>query len=457
MGPCIAVADVNGDGRDDFFVGGSKDIKGSIFKQDQKGTFSEIDVAAFVNDKKFEDTGARFFDADNDGDQDLLVASGGNEFRDNSSMYPLRLYINNGKGHFAAATNFPLINCSGKAIVADDFDKDGWIDVFVGGRVVPGHYGLVPQSFLLKNNKGNFENIGQLNENLTSAGMVTDAVWCDVDKDSWKDLVLVGEWMPLTIFKNNKGTLEKKPVVFENSYGWWNTIYPCDYDKDGDIDLIGGNISANTRYRGNELYPITMVVSDFDENGSTDCVISMFQEGVSYPVPLRDNMLDQMTVLKKKFLRYKDYSTAKVNDIFTEEQLSKAINYKANNIANTLFINDSTGNFSSQLLSVRSQFFPVQAVVSTDVDKDGNADILLAGNDYSTEVETGRNDAGIGLMLKYLGGGKFKTLSYVQSGFYVPGDVKCMLPITIGNKSCLIVGKNQGDIQVIEINPEEKN
>ncbi len=452
MGPAISVADVNGDGTEDFFIGGSKDNEGVLFVQDKKGKFSTLKSSDIIADKGFEDTNAEFFDADNDGDKDLLVVSGGNEFPEINSMYPVRLYLNDGNGIFTKSKTFPVIYTSAKAIAISDFDKDGDADIFIGGRVVPGHYGLIPKSYLLQNDKGKFVDITAQVPALENIGMVTDAIWNDINLDGWNDLIIVGEWMPITIFYNDKGSLKNKPIVMQNTYGWWNTIVGTDIDNDGDIDLLAGNVGMNTRYKGNEQYPITMVAADFDSNKSTDCVISLYQQGVSYPVSTRDNLLDQMNFLKKKFLRYHDYANATINDIFSSEKLSKAQTFKANNIANAIFINDGSGVFTQQLLSSKAQIFPINAIVADDFDKDGLKDLLVAGNDYSTEVESGRNDAGIGLFLKNFGNNKFRAVSVNQSGFFVPGDVKYMKRIKINNKPCFIIGKNQGELQFVRHN-----
>ena len=450
MGPCIAVADVNGDKLDDFFVGGSKNNLSLIYLQNADGKFSLTKQASFVNDIQFEDVNAQFFDADKDGDNDLIVVSGGNEYPEKSDMYPVRLYLNNGKGEFTKSSNFPVINTSSKSIAIHDFDKDGDDDIFIGGRVVPGHYGLVPKSFLLQNSNGKFVDISSSVPSLSSIGMVTDAIWSDVNGDSFKDLVLVGEWMPVTIYYNLKGMFANEPISLPNSNGWWNTILPADVDGDGLMDLVCGNMSMNTRYKANEQFPMTMVVNDFDKNGSTDCVISLYQNGISYPIALRDNLLEQMNYLKKRFLRYKDYSKVTIDSMFSPEQLKESLKFKVDNIANVVFKNTGNGQFTQLYLTSKAQIFPITSILPTDYNKDGITDLLVAGNDYSLEVESGRADGGIGLALSGIGNGKFRVTPVEESGFYVPGDVKCMKYIVIGGKQCIIVGKNSDLIQFIE-------
>jgi enediyne biosynthesis protein E4 len=453
LGPDIAVADINGDKLDDFFIGGSKDAEGVLFMQEANGKFKINKQQVFALDKKYEDVGVAFFDADNDGDNDLIVVSGGNESPEKKEMYIPRLYMNNGKGQFSKSKELDNYITSGKAIAIDDFDKDGDNDIFIGGRIVPGHYGLMPQSFLLQNNNGHFTNITNNIPPLATIGMVTDAIWTDTDGDGWKELAIVGEWMPLTIFKNKNGKLAQEASIIKDSYGWWNTIIETDVNKDGLIDLIGGNLGFNSRYKASETYPISMTVSDFDNNGSTDCIISTYQQdGVSYPLVLRDNLLDQMNYLKKKYLRYKDFNNAKLEDIFTPEQLKKATTFYANNLQSTIFINMGGGNYKQQLLVAKAQISSANGLIAEDMDKDGKIDIAIVGNNYTTEVETGRDDAGIGIVLKNTEATKFKSLSVLQSGFYVPGDAKVIKKIMINNKTCFIVGKNDDAIQIIGYN-----
>jgi enediyne biosynthesis protein E4 len=447
QGPCIAVADINNDGLDDFFVGGSYSNAGETFIQKTNGTFEKLKNPIFDADKNYEDGAATFFDADKDGDMDLIVITGGNEFPNELFKYPVRLYMNNGSGNFTKSNAIANINTSAKTIAIADYDKDGDQDIFIGGQVIPGKYGLKPESYLLQNDKGIFKNITP--PALKNIGMVTDATFTDIDKDGFEELVLVGEWMPLSIFKNNNGQINTTALVNEKSYGWWHSLTAMDINKDGNIDFIGGNISLNTRFRANEALPLNMIAGDIDKNGSIDCIIGLYyNDGMQYPYPGRDALLDQMVSMKKKYLRYENYSSVTFDNLFTKEQLANTENYKANCITNTFFMGDGKGNFTLQMMPPKAQLAPINAAIPFDFDNDGIQDILIAGNDYSTEVETGRYDAGIGLAIKNLGNGKFKSLPATESGLNLDGDVKCMKPIKINGKSCFIIGRNAGKLEI---------
>ncbi|MGQ0739946.1 MAG: VCBS repeat-containing protein [Bacteroidota bacterium] len=447
LGPCVAVADLNKDGLEDFVVGGAKDVSAVVYLQNTDGTFSTKQQPALAQDKKYEDGAIGIIDLDSDGNKDLLITSGGNDYAKNISMYPVRFYRNDGTGVFSAY-KANAFNTSSNAVTVADYNKDGTADVFIGGSTSPGNYGLIPESFLLTNTGTEIKDITPAG--LKKAGMIKSAQWADMNKDGWPDLVLAGEWMPVSIFYNRNGKLDETPFVISQTYGWWNKIVCADIDKDGDLDIIGGNLGLNTRYTGTPERPVTMLVSDFDNNGSTDCVISTYVQRGSYPIAIRDYILDQMPYLRKKYLRYAQYSGATVNDIFTTEQLAKASNFFADNMSSAVFLNNGDGNFTTKKLPPEAQFFPVNGIQCTDLNGDGHHDLLLAGNDYSTEVETGRNDAGIGLLLFGDGKGDFKPVSVLQSGFYVPGDVKCLESIMINGKLCYIAGKNKDKIQVIE-------
>ncbi len=448
LGPCIAVGDLNGDKLDDFIVGGAKGVSAKIFFQNSDATFSEEKQPAFEVDKLFEDGAVAITDIDNDNDNDLIVSSGGNDYPNQESKYPIRLYINDGAGNFTKSRASNKFFTSANTIAIADFNKDGNKEVFIGGRVTPGHYGLIPKSYLFTLNGDSLVDITGTTS-LANVGMVTTVVWNDINNDGWDDLVIAGEWMPITIYYNMGGKLSDESVTLSNTNGWWNKIVFADIDNDGDKDIVAGNLGMNTRYRGTINKPVTMVVSDFDNNGSTDCMISIFVKDKSYPIAQRDNVLDQMPYLRKKYLRYKQYSTATIEDIFTPEQLKKADKFSANNMYSAIFYNDGNGNFVQKNLPAEAQFSPVNGIQVADVNNDNIPDLLLNGNDYSTEVETGRNDAGIGLLLLGEGNSEFKSIPVSKSGFFTQGDVKCMEKITIKNSPCFIVGKNNGAIQII--------
>ncbi|MBL7766277.1 MAG: VCBS repeat-containing protein [Chitinophagaceae bacterium] len=444
-GPCMAVADVNGDGLEDFFIGGAAGYEGQVYRQKVNDRFDKTYQPALVADKRFEDGASRFFDADGDGDQDLMVACGGNEFPGQDKMYPLRLYINDGKGNFSRAAEFPEISVSAKALAIDDYDQDGDPDVFVGGRIVPGHYGLVPESYVLKNAQGKFTK-EVIHAELKEIGMVTAAEWFDYDGDGWKDLLVVGEWMPISIVKNNRGDMSSKPLSLAGTHGWWNCIKIADINADGQKDMLFGNYGLNSRYQCSANQPLKMLVSDFDQNGSTDCVITAYNNGVSYPMALRDNLLDQMVFLKKKFLRYHQYANATVTDIFTPEQISRAREFSAGWMQSIMAINKGKGDFTIKPLPESAQLFTVQAIDVADLNQDGHPDILLTGNDFSAELETGRLDAGNGLTLMGKGGNQFAEM--IESGFYTPGDAKVLLPIQLKTKLAWLVGGNQEAVRL---------
>ena len=449
MGPCLAVGDLNGDKLDDFFVGGAKDHSGTVFFQNQDSTFSEKKQVAFEADKQFEDGAVVILDIDKDGDNDLIVSTGGNEYPKQDSKYPIRMYLNDGKGTFSNSKFSGRFFTSSNTMAVADMDKDGNPEVFVGGRVVPGHYGLIPKSYLFTIKGDSLLDLTP-STGLSKIGMVTTATWADLNTDGWVDLAIAGEWMPVSVFYNENGKLKTLPSTMENSNGWWNKLVSTDIDKDGDMDLVAGNMGLNSRYRGTKERPITMVVSDFDGNGSTDCMISLFIRDKSYPIGLRDNVLDQMPYLRKKFLRYSSYSNATIEDIFSPEQLEKATKFSATDMVSSVFRNEGAGKFKELYLPAEAQFFPVNAIQITDANLDGIPDMLLAGNDYSTEVETGRNDAGIGLLLIGIGDGNFKSVSAEKSGFYIPGDVKAMEEITINRKPCFVDSKNRDRLQLVK-------
>jgi hypothetical protein len=448
FGPCLAVGDFNGDKREDLFVGGAKDQAASVYFQNADTTFSPVKQPAFESDKLFEDGAAAVVDIDKDGDKDLIVTTGGNEYPNQPRRYPIRIYLNDGTGNFQVSKYSGKFFTSANTIAISDVDKDGTPEIFVGGRVVPGHYGRIPQSYLFTVKGDSLQEV-PVSAAVSSAGMVTSAVWADFNNDGWMDLSMAGEWMPVSIFYNEKGVLADRSVTMDNSQGWWNKVVAADVNQDGKMDLIAGNMGLNSRYKGNKERPISMVVSDFDNNGSTDCMISLFVRDKSYPIGLRDNVLDQMPYLRKKFLRYHSYADATVQDIFSAQQLEKATHFSAVNLVSSVFVNQGNNTFKEVFLPAEAQHFPVNAIEVQDFNEDGISDLLIAGNDFSSEVETGRNDAGNGLYLTGMGDGQFKSMPATESALFVPGDVKTSVSISVGNQTLYVFGKNRDYLQVI--------
>ncbi|MEP2240186.1 MAG: FG-GAP-like repeat-containing protein, partial [Maribacter sp.] len=455
FGPSIAVGDVNDDGLDDFYIGGAVGFSGTLFMQ-QKSGFKEIADGAWSKDKSSEDMGSTFFDIDNDGDLDLLVVSGGNEFESGSKSLQDRLYINNGEGIFKKATNrIPKDGSSGSVVEVADFDNDGDLDVFIGGRLMPGNYPQPASSRLLENRDGFLVDVtNEMAPDLNSLGMVTSAIWTDVNGDTRLDMVVVGEWMPVTIFLQDKtGRFSKKEFEgLENSEGWYYKVVYRDMDGDGDEDLIVGNLGLNYKYKASIETPFEVYSGDFDKNGTNDIVLSYYEEGKLFPVRGRSCSIQQMPSLEKKFPTFKSFGEADLSTIYGAD-LEKSFRLKANTFASYYLENIEGKSFRKHLLPQLAQVSSINNIIADDFDKDGKQDLLVSGNLYASEIETPRNDAGVGLFLKGNGKGDFNVVPVLESGFFAPHDAKDMQLLKYGNTAALLVANNNNFIQLISVLP----
>jgi len=457
LGPKMAKADVNNDGLDDVFIGNGSGFAGALFLQQPNRTFKLAVNKVFDEDKKFEDMGAAFFDADGDGDQDLYVVSGSYELKIGSPYLQDRLYLNNGKGSFINSNNLPIVNASGSVVRPADYDNDGDIDLFIGGRVVPGKYPLPAKSYILQNDgKGIFTDVTEkVAPQFTKLGMVTDAIWTDYNHDKKQDLIVTGEWMPISIFKNENKHFVNKTIEsnLKNSTGWWSSIAQGDFDEDGDMDYIVGNLGLNYKSKATEKQPFEVYAKDFDNNGSLDIVLSYYNEGKLYPVRGRSCSSQQNSEIAKKFPSYNQFSVADVVEVYGKSELKDALHYQAKIFASSYVENLGNGKFKVTALPNLAQLSSINKTIVNDFDGDGNLDCIIAGNLYESEIETPRNDSSIGLFLKGDGKGNFKAIPRLESGFYAPGDIKDMLSITTedDNTTYILTASNRGDLNVIKV------
>ncbi len=453
MGPALAVGDTNNDGLEDFFVGGAKGFPAALYLQNQDSTFTPSSINTWEKDKGFEDVDGVFFDADNDGDLDLYVVSGGTEWPANHRMYQDRLYINF-EGSFTRSINkLPNIHASGSCVKSFDFDSDGDLDLFVGSRVFPQKYPYSQPSRLLENSNGKFRDITELNApELQEAGMVTDALWTDFDADGQTDLIVVGEWTPILFYKNSNGRLIKDDSVLRDTNGWWNSIAEADLDRDGDMDYVVGNLGLNYKYKASKEEPFEVYATDFDNNGTNDIVLGYYNQGNLFPLRGRECSSNQMPFLKKKFPSYDSFGSANLLQVYGREKLEEALHLKANTFSSVYLENLGQKTFVVHILPNQAQLSSINDIVIDDFDEDGAKEILVAGNLYQSEVETPRNDASIGMLLKVYDNSKFTTIRYLQSGVFLDGDVKKMRPIQLGNRKgqkAILVARNNSTLKLI--------
>jgi len=448
-GPKMAVADVNNDGTEDLFIGGSKNNIASLFIQ-KNTTFIKKETATFNNQRAAEDAESIFFDADNDGDLDLYVCSGGVETSKYSANYLDKLYFNDGAGNFTLSDQkLPTTTQyhSSSSVVVADIDNDNDLDLFVGERTIPNAYGMPGSGFLLINDgSGKFtEQSASLAPDFKNLGMITDAIFIDINKNGYKDLVIVGDFMGVEVFENQQGKFKKNENnALSKLKGWWNTIEKSDLDNDGDFDLILGNHGLNSRFKATPKNPINLYVNDFDKNGFLDPVLSFTNtDGKEYPYALRHNLVDQLKYLSKKFPDYESFKAATIQDIFTPEQLQESTTLEANSLGSVILFNEGAFNFTVQKLPLETQFSPIYAIATSDFDNDGDQDILLGGNLDGVKPEFGRYDASFGNYLENKGNRVFK-FHQKGKGLKVNGQIRDLKVL----KNKVFITKNNDSLEV---------
>ena len=454
-GQGIAVADVNNDGLEDFFIGGSFQQTGRIYIQNTKGKFTGKPISK-LNDGCL-DAGSLFFDADEDGDADLYVVSGGNQFTDGNKKYQHRLYKNNGQGDFVMDTTaLPLMIQSGSCVVASDYDKDGDLDLFVGGGVKPGFYPQPAKSYLLQNDKGRFIDITEIAApGLQNIGIVTSALFTDIDNDTKPDLLITGEWMPITIFKNDGKKFSNYTLQsgLAETNGLWQSLVAGDFDNDGDMDYTAGNWGLNCPYNSSAEKPMSLCYQDFDKNGTVDPLLSYYEDGENYPLVSLDYIVEQLPVLKKQFLHYADYAAAPTKKVLEILKAKNPPTLYCKTLASVYIENKGNGKLEIKKLPQDAQVAPLFGMMAIDVNKDGNLDLIAVGNHYWTDVVIGKYDALKGLTLLGDGHGNFKTMSLKQSGFIVDSDARAFARIeTKNNQSLFIISQVMDSVKLFKSN-----
>jgi hypothetical protein len=441
-GPRLIVGDVNGDKIEDFILLGAAGDPDKLLLQNRDGKFLYRPTPAFISDKPAESTCGILFDHDKDGDLDLLIGSGGNEPETDRKYFFIRFYKNDGRGNFTRDMGaIPQLIGNFSTIEAEDYDQDGDIDIFVGARCVPGNYGLPPQSYLLNNKEGTWMYVTP--PSLANAGMVTDATWADSDGDGDKDLVVVGDWMAITIFQNDNGVIENS-ISIPNSEGWWNRVEAADLDSDGNVDFVLGNWGLNTKFKASLSKPLTMFVNDFDDNGKSEFIINWYAplDNRAYPFVSKSELTTQLPALRKSILKYGDYANKTYDSLFSSEIRSRSIEYKTNYLSNAVLWNNK-GSFQLVSLPIEAQVSPVFGIIVDDLDDDGKKDLWLAGNFYALKPQVGRHDASRGVMLTQITNRVFKNVP--QAGLTIHGEVRdaAIVPSGSAEKYILVARNNE--------------
>jgi hypothetical protein len=473
-GPALAVGDIDGNGLDDLIAGGSYSYSAQLFLQQPNGKFIQKSLLTGKSalNKTREDEGILLFDADGDGDLDLYIASGGFEGTHNSASYQDKLYVNDGKGNFSDDTNALPQNFTSKMCVrAIDYDKDGDLDMFVSGRVDPGSYPKPVSSFIFRNDTKDghikFTDVTQsVAPALNDVGLVCDASFTDFNNDGWPDLILVGEWMPVTFLENDKGAFKNVTPIsgVGGNIGWWNTIASGDFDNDGDMDYIVGNLGYNSFFKASDKYPVNITAKDFDDNGTYDAFVSVFlpasqkdTERMEFPAQSRDDVLKQMISIRKRFPNYRSFATLPMDSLLTLDQQKDALKLHANYFSSVYLKNEGKNRFTMQPLPILAQVSVLNGIAVDDFDGDGNLDVVINGNDYGTEPILGRYDALNGLLIKGDGKGNFTPQTILQSGIYIPGNGKALVALRSSKGKCLLAAsQNKGPLKVFELKGNDK-